>query len=730
MRRGLHRRAGASLPADSSAMPAALPCGLILFSAGVRFLQSWELLCCRIKLTTMAGGVLGLWNDWASRISVLLSLFFQLLLHIFANIRRRKDGSSWLRVPLWVAYQLSDSTATYAAGQLLFSGATKDHHLIAFWVPFLLLHLGGPDNITAYALEDSKLWGRHLLSLVVQVLAAAIVLSRHIVGGGTLLMVAAILIFVVGTAKYLERTRALWSAKFSILQSSLKVRAHDMHHQQFYTEYQDWYNDGELVLQHAHCLFHICKRGIVDCVIAVDDSGSQNEGDYLENTIIQGLLEDREHMWRVMEVELSLMYDILYTKAGVIHSWFGYCIRVITPPAVATSLVLFQLSSKDDYSLVDVAITYILLGGALVLETKSLLGALGSSWALTFLCATQWDWLRHSAVCAGGWRQLRRAIFSLRQSWPVKVMMTGSSRRWSGTMGQHNMLWSRARQVDPMSQRLGNLCKMLGLGKWWDKRYMWTIDVSEKVKKLALNVTGNDMNTMGLRRTRWGERALNEDRYPGLLKDLEDYHGVDFHESVISWHIATDLILAKIDQRGDHVSDDHVELVSVLSNYMMFLLVDSPDMLPGLPQNWLYEQTCTQLDEICTKHIAGSPGNSFCTMLKNLFRPHHHRGWKPSELEKEIAIDIPSKLKRSNFINPRLTYAGIIAKTLLDRKEDVVYALLLLWLNFLAYAANRCNREVHARKLGSGGELLTVFWLYQEHLHQVKEGRRKGQDLV
>ncbi|EMS60463.1 hypothetical protein TRIUR3_04530 [Triticum urartu] len=154
-----------------------------------------------IKLATMAGGALGFWNDWASQISVLLSLFFQVLLHIFANIRRRKDGSSWLRVPLWVAYQLSDSTATYAAGQLLFSGATKDHHLIAFWVPFLLLHLGGPDNITAYALEDSKLWGRHLLSLVVQVLAAAIVLYRHIVGGGTLLMVAAILISVVGVAK-------------------------------------------------------------------------------------------------------------------------------------------------------------------------------------------------------------------------------------------------------------------------------------------------------------------------------------------------------------------------------------------------------------------------------------------------------------------------------------------------------------------------------------------------
>ncbi|KAI4968845.1 hypothetical protein ZWY2020_046175 [Hordeum vulgare] len=634
----------------------------------------------KVKIATMDGGPLGFWNDWASQIGVLSSLFFQVILHIFANVRRRDGGSSWLRSPLWVAYQLSDSIATYAAGQLLFSGATKDHHLIAFWVPFLLLHLGGPDNITAYALEDSKLWGRHLLSLVVQFLVAGYVLYRHIIGSGTLLMAAAGLISVVGAVKYAERTWALRSAKFSNLQSSL-------------------------------------KRGIVDCVIVRDDPDSL---DSLDIKIIQGLSEDREHMWRVMEMELSLMYDILYTKASVVHSWPGYCIRVIAPPAIATSLVLFQLSSKDDYSLVDVSITYTLLGGALVLETKSLLVALGSSWVFAFLCATQWDWLRHSVLCAGRWHQLRHTFFALR-SWPCKRIMTGSSRRWSRTMGQRNMLRSCARQVDPTNQRLDNLSKMLSLGKWWDKRYSWSIDVSEKVKKLALHLTANDINTMGLRRTSYGERALNEDLYPGLWKELEVYHGVDFHESVISWHIATDLVLAEIDRRGHHKSDDNVELVSVLSNYMMFLLVDSPDMLPGLPQNWLYEQTCIQLKKICTEHNTSSP--------KNLFRSHHHR-WKPSELEREIAMDIMTEFEESNVRNPRLSYARVIAVKLLRRKENMVDALLSLWLNFLAYAANRCNREAHARKLGKGGELLTVIWLYQEHLHQVKEDARKGPNLV
>ena len=40
--------------------------------------------------------------------------------------------------------------------------------LLAFWVPFLLVHRGGPDTITAFALEDNELWLRHLFSLEFQ----------------------------------------------------------------------------------------------------------------------------------------------------------------------------------------------------------------------------------------------------------------------------------------------------------------------------------------------------------------------------------------------------------------------------------------------------------------------------------------------------------------------------------------------------------------------------------
>ena len=63
------------------------------------------------------------------------------------------------------------------------------------------------------------------------------------------------------------------------------------------------------------------------------------------------------------------MYDILYTKAVVIHNWYGYCIRVFSPLATIVVFILFQLSgNKDDYSKVDLTITYILLVGAFLLD--------------------------------------------------------------------------------------------------------------------------------------------------------------------------------------------------------------------------------------------------------------------------------------------------------------------------------------------------------------------------
>jgi hypothetical protein len=152
------------------------------------------------------------WKAWGIQSVVLLSFSLQVTLLFMADVRRHKE-SRMLKVILWLAYVLADTTAIYALGHMSVARKSPEHELTVFWAPLLLVHLGGQDNITAYAIEDNQLWLRHLQVLGVQVLAAAYVLyESSILRRPTLLRPATILMFVVGVLKYGERVWALMCA--------------------------------------------------------------------------------------------------------------------------------------------------------------------------------------------------------------------------------------------------------------------------------------------------------------------------------------------------------------------------------------------------------------------------------------------------------------------------------------------------------------------------------------
>ena len=130
----------------------------------------------------MAGGLALFWEKWDIQILVVLSFTLQVILLLSAGIRRHQ-GSALLRILLWLAYLMSDYTAIYALGHMSISSRSGGHQIMPFWAPFLLLHLGGPDTITAYAFQDNQLWLRHLLTLVVQVIGAAYVLYQFVAFG-------------------------------------------------------------------------------------------------------------------------------------------------------------------------------------------------------------------------------------------------------------------------------------------------------------------------------------------------------------------------------------------------------------------------------------------------------------------------------------------------------------------------------------------------------------------
>uniref|UniRef100_A0A0E0P507 DUF4220 domain-containing protein n=1 Tax=Oryza rufipogon TaxID=4529 RepID=A0A0E0P507_ORYRU len=191
--------------------------------------------------------------------------------------------------------------------------------------------------------------------------------------------------------------------------------------------------------------FEVCKSALVD-----SSSAKAKNISYLRRTIFSDVWE-WEKRWTVFQMEVSLLYDIMYTKAGVIHTWYGYCLRVFSPLATAAALLLFHLSRSSTSSvgatsiaamnsppvLVDVAITYALLVGAILLDMVSLLSAAGSSWAFAYLVLgmprRRHGWPYRAAVHSGMW--LHRWLEYLRE-----LINAHDRRRWSGAIGQYNVL--------------------------------------------------------------------------------------------------------------------------------------------------------------------------------------------------------------------------------------------------------------------------------------------------
>ncbi|XP_019193736.1 PREDICTED: uncharacterized protein LOC109187837 [Ipomoea nil] len=180
-----------------------------------------------------------IWQQWSIQAIVVGSLAFQIVL-IFAAPSRIRAKSSSCIFTLWSVYLLADYIATFgialinndskiqtisdeSSSSSSSCGAVKDDSAIAaLWAPFLLLHLGGPDTITAFAVEDNELWTRHLVTLIAQLLSVLLVFYRYSILEHDRFLIPTALIFIAGVIKCGERTRSLNLAPQDSLKKSMR----------------------------------------------------------------------------------------------------------------------------------------------------------------------------------------------------------------------------------------------------------------------------------------------------------------------------------------------------------------------------------------------------------------------------------------------------------------------------------------------------------------------------
>ncbi|CAL5408659.1 unnamed protein product [Camellia sinensis] len=377
-----------------------------------------------------------LWEIWDVRVVILVSLFLQILL-IFSAPLRKRMSSAFVTTPLWWAYLLADITANFAVGlisksQWSTSGSETSPDLLAFW--------------------DNELWLRHFLGLGFQCWAViyAFVQSYPF----KKLWRPTMLMFFAGLIKYTERTRSLYLASTRRFRDSL-LTAPDPgpNYAKLMDEYtskikaklptriemlpepnrviktesagdRDDLSDLEVV-RRAYGFFVTFKGLIADLIFSFRER-SLSRDFFLKRTA--------RDAFRVVEVELNFIYDILYTKVAVVQSFWGYFFRFASFTLTCAALLLFCFMRNKEFHNFDIGVTYTLLIGAIALDATAFAMVLSSDW--TAVTLTEPDY----PSCF--FRFLISILRVKRNRWPEKQWksMQMLRRRWSESISQYNLI--------------------------------------------------------------------------------------------------------------------------------------------------------------------------------------------------------------------------------------------------------------------------------------------------
>uniref|UniRef100_A0ACD5XV91 Uncharacterized protein n=1 Tax=Avena sativa TaxID=4498 RepID=A0ACD5XV91_AVESA len=411
------------------------------------------------------GQVQQLWNKWEIQMMVMVSFSLQVFLLSLAGFRKR-HSSSVLNMVLWLAYLSADSAAVFVLGRLTLYTGEPRHQLLLFWAPFVLFHLGGQETITAFSMEDCKLWKRHLLNLTTQVSLATYVVAKQWHGGNQL-VAPMVFMFISGTVKYAER---IWALK--VATETREPGSSSFARLYFSWFAEDFYNDManiisqkdeknfRRIMESVQKSFWLSLHFVMDVTPSVAGHGLHVLG-IVDR--IEGCEDSANHLvYRIAEIHLSLLCDYLYTRIEGIK---GVVRRFITLVLTSIALALFLAARVQDmgYSRADVTISYILLVGALMMEISSILmWVLSPYWPYMSVSYLNWyaDYYRSA-------NRIRILVCDIsKAAGTVLLHVIRCTPRpenrveWSRKMKQYNMLHGcihekQAGRLEKMMRRIG-----------------------------------------------------------------------------------------------------------------------------------------------------------------------------------------------------------------------------------------------------------------------------------
>lgn len=198
----------------------------------------------------------------------------------------------------------------------------------------------------------------------------------------------------------------------------------------------------------------------------------------------------------------------------------------------------------------------------------------------------------------------------------------------------------------------------------------------------------------------------------------------EFDESLLLWHIATDLCGHTLNEKTVLNEDTEKNIKPIgetLSEYMLYLLIKQPEMLSATAGIGLlrYRDTCAEAKRFFESAAAYDPNHDDARRM--LLKVNTTK--KPSEVKGDRCKSV-------------LFDAVILAKVLRELDAQLMWKVVAnVWAEMLTYAAGKCRGSTHVRQLSRGGELITLVWFLMAHMglgdmYQIHAGDAKAKLIV
>ncbi|KAM3298750.1 hypothetical protein ACQJBY_040298 [Aegilops geniculata] len=646
------------------------------------------------------------WEEWELRTLVLASLTAQYLLVLLAAVRK-------FRIPTWLGlwFRLlhigSDALAILALATLFNRQkngpgchyARGSRNLELLWAPILVMHLGGQVTITTYKIEDNEQWGRHILTSLSKVTVALYVLYKSWSADDKRLLAATILLFILVIIRSFQKALNLKCSSFDALRKANLSEKNVIR--------------GSDVTEEVRLAKFI---GQAKEVVHMGEPKRPSIDEELPRLPYQLFLdfpcpysnrvEILEKFWllqpkfvnHAIERALSAMTSFLYTKDDITLSpmtsflrtidyhapyrafknvpaaaVFRRCTQALAYATLIAAICLVHTSShRKARSGEDTWVTLVLLYGALVLElvyfwVQTVFRDQFSSGILQhsiigLLANNRWRHYTLRLRMVAGWLQCRDLV----DQYFTYMESSDSCEEITELVRQHvESAWKDYIHDNETYRRFN------------DARGEWTLARKKCLRKLGWSIMR------------------------------------PFDETIILWHLATDLCF----QYMPAMSPDDRQCASsckVISNYMMHLLFANPEMLMPGSRKSLFTKAYDEL-----KVIDSDSRDEMMFIEKAIGRCNQgyttdtfiHDAWELAEFLSGDELDGD------------------------DHGEDTKRWELIqgVWVEMLCFSAGRCRGYLHAQTLGGGVEYLSYVWVLLTYAGMEtfpeKLQRREGQTV-